>query len=141
MEVIIVESKNFKIEENKTIPINKKDILFPTNDNIIFDEEITLLGENIKDIYAENKIRLIIHKDIELIDVFFASFQKQGGLCYNSLGLSPEEYFEFKDINDFVKKVLIEGKYSDYGIAIATGVKSKDAYNLLKEDDEYFLDI
>ncbi len=136
-----MENKNFKIEKNKTIPINKKDIIFPTNDNIIFDEEITLLGENIKDIYVENKIRLIIHKDTDLIDVFFASFQKQGGLCYNSLEFSLEEYNEFKDIDDFVQKVLIEGKYSDYGIGISTGVKSKDAYKLLKNDEEYFLDI
>lgn len=135
-----MENMIFKIEKNKTIPINKKDIIFPIKNNIIFDEEITLLDENIPKNYTENRIRLIIHKDVDLIDVFYASYQKCG-LCYNCLGFSPEEYAKFTDINDLVKQLLIEGKYSSYGIGIATGVKSKDAYKLLETNDEYILDI
>lgn len=131
----------FRIEKNKTIPINKNDISFSTKENIIFDEEITLLDENVKNIYAENRVRLIIHKDTDLIDVFFASYQKQGGLCYNCIGFSPKEYDNFKSINNLVQKILIEGEYSDYGIGVATGIHSKDAHKLLEEENEYSIDI
>ena len=116
-------------------------MFFSTKDNIIFDEEITLLDENVKNIYIDNRVRLIIHKDTDLIDVFFASYQKQGGLCYNNIGFSPKEYNDFKNINNLVQKILIEGEYSDYGIGIATEVKSKDAHKLLEKENEYSVEI
>ena len=57
--MIDLKENIFRIEKNKTIPINKNDISFSTKENIIFDEEITLLDENVKNIYAENRVRLI----------------------------------------------------------------------------------
>ena len=65
----------YRIEKQKTIPINQKEIYFPKNDgNIIFNEEITLLGDNVDGIYDNNRLRLIIHKDKDLIDIFVASY-------------------------------------------------------------------
>lgn len=109
--------------------------------NIFKIEEITLLDETLQNIYAENRIRLIIHKNTNLIDVFFTSYQKQSGLCYNYMELFSKEYDNFKSINDLVQKILIEGEYSDYCIGIATGIYSKDADKFLEEKNEYSIDI
>lgn len=132
----------YRIEKQKTIPINQKEIYFPTNDgNIIFNEEITLLGDDANGIYDNNRIRLIIHKDKNLIDIFSASYEQDSGLGYWSFGISLEEYSKFTDMNDLVNQIFIEGIYIDRGISMATGITEKEATNLLKQQDEYCLDI
>lgn len=132
----------YRIEKQKTIPINQKEIYFPTNDgNIIFNEEITLLDDDSKGIYDNNRIRLIIHKDKNLIDIFSASYEQDSGLGYWSFGISLEEYSKFTDMHDLVNQIFIEGIYIDRGISMATGITEKEATNLLKQQDEYCLDI
>ena len=132
----------YRIEKQKTIPINQKEIYFPTNDeNIIFNEEITLLGNNANGIYDNNRIRLIIHKDKDLIDIFSASYEQDAGLCYWSFGISSEEYSKFTNMNDLIKQIFIEGIYIDKGVSIATGITEKEATSLLKQQDDYCLEI
>ncbi len=132
----------YRIEKQKTIPINRKEIYFPKNDgNIIFNEEITLLGDDLDGIYDNNRLRLIIHKDKDLVHIFIASYEQDSGLGYWSFSLSLEEYAKFTNMNDLIKQIFIEGIYVDRGVSMATGIKEKEATDLLKKQDEYGLDI
>lgn len=116
------DSKVFIIAENKTIPINKKEINFSTREGVLFDNEIIV---NVDDIYTNNRLRLIIHKEEDIVDIFTASYQKKAGLCYHNFVLMKDEYSNFQDMNDFVKKVLIEGQYMDRGINMIMGISKK----------------
>ena len=132
----------YRIEKQKTIPINRKEIYFPKNDgNIIFNEEISLLGDDLDGIYDNNRLRLIIHKDKDLVHIFIASYEQDSGLGYWSFSLSLEEYAKFTNMNDLIKQIFIEGIYVDRGVSMATGIKEKEATDLLKKQDEYGLDI
>lgn len=128
----------FVIVDNKTIPINKKEIYFSTKEGILFDNEIII---NVDGIYDNNRLRLIIHEEEDIVDIFTASYQKRAGLCYHNFTLMKDEYSDFQDINDFVKKVLIEGQYMERGINMIMSISKTKANNLLKEDEEYIIDI
>lgn len=67
------DAKVFIIVENKTIPINKKEIYFSTREGILFDNEIII---NVDGIYNNNRLRLIIHEEEDIVDIFTASYQK-----------------------------------------------------------------
>ena len=131
-------AKVFIIVENKTIPINKKEIYFSTREGILFDNEIII---NVDGIYNNNRLRLVIHEEEDIVDIFTASYQKRAGLCYHNFVLMKDEYSDFQDINDFVKKVLIEGQYMDRGVNMIMGISKTKANNLLKEDEEYIIEI
>ncbi len=116
----------FKIEKEKNIPISDKEIMFSFDKgSILFDEEITI---NVDSIYEDNRVRLIIHKEEDTIDIFRAAFEKKVGLCYWNFLITENEYSKYSNIHDFVKKVLIDGEYSDLGISVATGMNKNNEY-------------
>ena len=115
----------YKLEKDKIIPI-MVDVDFPKLpiENNLFDEEITIDTDGI---YIDNRIRLIIHKEKDCIEIYSANFQEQCGLCYWKFDLSYDEYKGFKSINEVINKVFIEGAYRDRGFSIATGM-NKDYF-------------
>lgn len=63
----------YKIEKEKTIPISEKEITFSfKKGTILFDEEITI---NVDGIYDNNRLRLIIHKEVDTIDIFISAYE------------------------------------------------------------------
>ena len=92
---------------------------------VLFDEEIVI---NTDGIYDNNRLRLIIHKEVDTIDVFISAYEGKAGRCYRNFLITEEEYSKYSDIQEFVKKVLIDGEYDDLGISVATGLDKNNDY-------------
>lgn len=116
----------FKIEKEKTIPVIDEEINFSlSKGTVLFDEEITI---NTEEIYDNNRLRLIIHKEVDTINVFISAYEGKAGRCYRNFLITKEEYSKYSNIQEFVKKGLIDGEYNDLGISVATGVDINNDY-------------
>lgn len=116
----------FKVEKEKTIPVMDEEISFSLDKGtVLFDEEIVI---NTDGIYDNNRLRLIIHKEVDTIDVFISAYEGKAGRCYRNFLITEEEYSKYSDIQEFVKKVLIDGEYDDLGISVATGLDKNNDY-------------
>lgn len=116
----------FKVEKEKTIPVMDEEISFSLDKGtVLFDEEIVI---NTDGIYDNNRLRLIIHKEIDTIDVFISAYEGKAGRCYRNFLITEEEYSKYSDIQEFVKKGLIDGEYDDLGISVATGLDINNDY-------------
>lgn len=116
----------FKVEKEKTIPVRNEEISFSLDKGtVLFDEEIII---NTDGIYDNNRLRLIIHKEVDTIDIFISAYEGKAGRCYRNFLIAEEEYLKYPTIQEFVKKGLIDGEYNDLGISVATGLDINNDY-------------
>lgn len=112
-----IKNDIYKVESNKTIPILEPFKSELPSENNLFDEEITISTNGL---YDDNRIRIIIYQEDDIINIFTASFEGELGLCHAGFSITKEEYEKFPSICKFIEKAFIEGVYSEYGASMTT---------------------